>query len=110
MVPKIYLMEKFPLTVNGKIDLNKLREGKKEEIVDSDCEEINILQRILDKKLEYDMDLFADGVNSLVLMNMVSKINNEFCTNITYDQLYECLSVRDVIKLINDYKIQSMLD
>jgi acyl-coenzyme A synthetase/AMP-(fatty) acid ligase/acyl carrier protein len=102
MVPKINLLKEFPLTVNGKVDVNKLKERKEDEIVYSGCGVFDKLQRILNRKLEYDMDLFEDGVNSLLLMEMVSKINKEFSTSITYVELYECLNVRELMKLIDN--------
>lgn len=107
MVPSLWAsIKEFPLTVNGKIDYIKL--PKAEHILDnhektivSHDEEV-LLRVAMDvigvDNLDVRMDLIDAGMNSLFIMDFVSRVANLGYRQITISSVYQKRSVRTLLE------------
>lgn len=107
MVPSLWAsIKEFPLTVNGKIDYIKL--PKAEHILDnhektivSHDEEV-LLRVAMDvigvDNLDVRMDLIDAGMNSLFVMDFVSRVANLGYRQITISSVYQKRSVRTLLE------------
>ena len=113
MIPnRILQMEAFPLLPNGKIDENKLFSKTEKDEVDSSIiiEEltstqkslINIWQEVLKREdIPLDKEFFDLGGNSLLLMQMYSKIEMQFPDLISVPDLFSYPTIQGLAQYLD---------
>ena len=109
-VPIFYFVEKIPLTSNGKIDYNSLKEvtilNEKEdiEILPRDLFEIKLLEFYKElfpnSSISIEDNFFDIGGHSLLAIKLISKINNKFKSQLTISNLFEYSSVKELAGLL----------
>ncbi len=112
MIPgQIMQLEQFNSTINGKIDVMKLRElVKYEEIVkaeDLDSEILNICANILRVNpidISQDTDFIAEGAESIDIMELFLEINTRYSVNIDMAYLFEHSRIGDYISEVKRLK------
>ena len=114
MVPAIWiLIEKWPLTSNGKVNRKALPQviygAVSDENVAARTEVETILVDIWSKILNLKADeistrsnFFELGGHSLMAIQMVNKLNDRFAANIAIAQLYDRLTIEAVASFIDD--------
>lgn len=120
MVPQdIAVIEKFPLTQNGKIDVPKLQSlfcvnekiEKSEKFDDLDTTEkkiISLFQRILEKTILSEDDFFDHGGHSLLAVKLVNKIEKIMQYSISLALLFELRTPKNIADYID--AIQKMTE
>lgn len=93
---KIIKIDEFPLTINGKIDVEKLSnikfiiEDGKYPITPIQKRIYNVWKEILDEDiLEINISFFEYGGNSINVIKMIKKIKENFAVNISIDQFMQ---------------------
>lgn len=113
MIPTFFVyMDKFPLTANGKINYNMLPDPidlieKKEYLYHSEqeLEIVELLKEVLNiKRINYVLGFFDHGGNSISAVNLLSKINQTYNTDIKLVDLYESSTVSAISSLIDRNK------
>jgi amino acid adenylation domain-containing protein len=109
-VPTFYFVEKIPLTSNGKIDYNSLKErgtlNEKEdiEILPRDLFEIKILEfykaLLPNISISIEDNFFNIGGHSLLAIKLISKINKEFKSQLAIPNLFNHSSVKGLAGLL----------
>ncbi len=112
MIPKRFIkLDKFPLNLNGKIDINALKEGAS---MDTESKIINVTRNDMDQRLlnifkgvlEIDImciddDFFDLGGHSIKAMSLISKINEEFDVDISVVEVFSNSTVRKMSDFIS---------
>ena len=100
-------VQEFPLTVNGKIDYRRLPQTVNvgvvhcEETVVSHDEQVllRVAREVLgESELDVQMDLLDAGMNSLYVMDFVSRISDLGYRQITISQVYQKRSIRALLE------------
>lgn len=113
MIPSFFIkMEKLPLNLNGKIDVNALPvpDISMEKVYVAPRDEIDevlvsIWAEILsidEKLISIDSNFFNLGGHSLKLTNMVSKIYKELNVKINISDIFENLTIRQLAKYVKN--------
>ncbi|KIO77525.1 hypothetical protein TH53_08775 [Pedobacter lusitanus] len=112
MVPHVFLeLEKFPLTINGKLDKKALPDVNHIEIVRTDSQEaqteteqkvseIWALSLGLDEVGIHD-DFFKLGGDSIMAIGVISRLRKTFNDTIRLYDLYECSTISRLSALID---------
>ncbi|GAX38316.1 amino acid adenylation domain-containing protein [Nodularia sp. NIES-3585] len=119
MIPnKIIVMDKLPLTVNGKIDVKALEASEKvnTEMVARPMivPRTNTEQRISEiwkKAMKWDSvsicdDFFESGGNSLIAVRIINSINKEFHRTLPLHALFEAPSIEKLAQKIDSDKVE----
>ena len=112
MVPSYFVrMEKFPMTPNGKTDLNNFPDPEKEdyELRDIVEPETDLEKDILDMCSEIlgttnfgvTTDLFQLGLTSLSVLKLVSGISGKFGVNVNVTNLMRARDIREIAKEVS---------
>jgi len=116
MLPKVYLfLSKFPLTVNGKIDVMALPAPdfqkffySSEDLLKMDPEEIILLtiwQNILDtNQISLQDDFFDAGGSSLLALKLIALIEDEFNLQLRIRDIFNYPILQAQLSLIKYYK------
>ncbi len=106
MMPNtITVIDKMPLTVNGKIDTNALLMLKSDGISEEHIEPSNDVERaVLDiwKKglkrdsISVDADFFELGGNSLIAVSMINKINTTLCCDLPLQIVFSSPTIKKI--------------
>ena len=110
MLPSSYvILEKLPITANGKIEFSKLPKLCIEEVTNYVAPRNNLESKICKiwsgilgipkTKISIDDNLFGLGGNSITAIRLVSKLNKELDNNISIDTFFR----HDSIKKLADY-------
>ncbi|WP_339919627.1 AMP-binding protein [Photorhabdus noenieputensis] len=119
-IPELfYIIDKLPLTINGKIDKRKLIENvdniyhplkdhvNNKVCLDSEVEsELRILWSDLLKvdDIPFDADFFEIGGHSLIMLVMISKISKLFGLRLNAGDIFENSTLRDLSNYIVKYR------
>ncbi|OXA98973.1 non-ribosomal peptide synthetase [Flavobacterium pectinovorum] len=121
MVPHFFIgIEAFPMTINGKLDRNKLLQQQKvtkeqpsQINVNNEDKILSIWAEVLDtdiKNIVPSKNFFENGGDSLSLLNLISKLNN-IGIHITYDAFIEAPFLANIINnVIGDELTPVQLD
>lgn len=109
MIPnQIITLEKFPLTINGKIDRSALissTEVLSEEVVrpENEVEEemLGLWQSVLKKKIGVTDDFFEAGGDSILAIQLSAKIQDRMASRIEVADIFSAPSVRQLCHIIN---------
>jgi amino acid adenylation domain-containing protein len=120
MMPnRIVVMDKLPLTTNGKVDVKALEVSDK---VNIEMAERSIItprtsteQRISEiwkKAMKWDSvsvqdDFFESGGNSLIAVGMIHKINREFNCALPLNALFEAPTIEKLARKLNSDEVDS---
>ncbi len=114
MVPDhIILTDTIPLTINGKIDRQKLRNNglpKTEAlfpngILDEKCERlIDAWKQVLNENVGPETDFFAAGGTSLSAIRLVAKLKREFEEGLTYRDLVAASTPRSMLNRLTEIR------
>ena len=110
MIPKYFcLMEKFPMNINGKIDIYKLPlpilQNSKKEIIEPKSENelrfAKIWKEIFNiNKVGTNFDFFEVGGDSLLSIKLLGKVQEEFNVNINIKDIFEKPKFNELLNLI----------
>lgn len=94
VMPSVYVwIEKWPATINGKLDKKKLELPSSNESVKKESETIenlqNIWRNITGDDIFLDKEFWVHGVSSLSMYFFLSNINEFFLVNIQYHEFKE---------------------
>ncbi|MDJ0745098.1 MAG: amino acid adenylation domain-containing protein [Xenococcaceae cyanobacterium MO_167.B27] len=119
MMPnKIIVMDKLPLTANGKIDIKALAVSDK---VNNEMAQRSIIaprtnteQRISEiwkKAMKWDSvsicdDFFESGGNSLIAVAMINKINKEFNRILPLHTIFEAPTIEKLARKVDSNKVE----
>ncbi|WP_372656087.1 AMP-binding protein, partial [Halobacteriovorax sp.] len=120
MIPtEIFNVEKFPKTLNNKIDLKELQKFKRSSNVfdKKDIEDFSIsskVSQIWSSVLEIDTrsteeDFFSQGGNSIKALEFVESINSVFNINLDLHILFEFNTLTKLSELISDMIIEKKI-
>jgi amino acid adenylation domain-containing protein len=111
MMPNtIKVIDKMPLTVNGKIDINTLLTLETDSISEEHIEPSNEVERaVLDiwKKglkrdsISVDADFFELGGNSLIAVSVINKINTTLYCDLPLQIVFSSPTIRKLAQFIN---------
>ena len=115
MIPSYFvILEKFPLTPNGKLDRNALPEPDKNEIAGREYEApqsemqkrlVNIWCEVLEiDKIGINDNFFQLGGHSLKAISIISKIYKEFNVEISIIQLFSAPTIKELAAYIENSK------
>ncbi|NEO29907.1 MAG: amino acid adenylation domain-containing protein [Symploca sp. SIO3C6] len=120
MMPnQIIVVDKLPLSANGKIDVKALAASDKvnNEMVERPIIEprTNTEQRIGEiwkKAMKWDSvsicdDFFESGGNSLIAVAMINKINKEFNRNLPLHTIFEAPSIEKLARKVDSNEVES---
>lgn len=120
MMPnRIVVMDKLPLTANGKVDVKALEASDKVNIEMAEWSIItprtNTEQRISEiwkKAMKWDSvsvqdDFFESGGNSLIAVGMINRINREFNCTLPLHALFEAPTIEKLARKIDSDEIDS---
>lgn len=119
MVPSsILVLESFPMTPNGKVDIKKLPQAKVEEIARKVVAPENVLQESLFKiwqnilefpgEIGIDDNFFEAGGNSLSAVKMQQEINKAFLGNYGIEVIFHYPTIRKLAEHIGACKTASI--
>jgi amino acid adenylation domain-containing protein len=119
MMPnKIIVMDKLPLTANGKIDVKALEASDKVNIEIAERPIItprtNTEQRIGEiwkQMMKWDSvsvqdDFFESGGNSLIAVGMINKINKEFYSTLPLHVIFEAPTIEKLARKVESDKFE----
>ncbi|REC61343.1 hypothetical protein DRF65_16645 [Chryseobacterium pennae] len=117
MVPDLFIiLEEIPLTPNGKIDRKFLSSIEKSELINLKKlrpETINekgiceIWETVLGlQNINIDDNFFDIGGNSLLLMELITKLNEKFKKTIRINELYKFATIKEQALLVDNDKQQ----
>lgn len=113
MVPTVlvYLSE-LPLTYNGKLDRKALPEPKfasdknytapRNTIESKLCKIWSQILELPQDKVSIDDDFFRFGGNSILLIKLVSTVNNEFESDVKFKEVFNSNTIRKIAELIQN--------
>jgi amino acid adenylation domain-containing protein len=120
MMPnRIVVMDKLPLTANGKVDVKALAASDKVNIEMAECSIItprtNTEQRISEiwkKAMKWDSvsvqdDFFESGGNSLIAVGMIDRINREFNCTLPLHTLFGDPTIEKLARKIDSDEVDS---
>ena len=112
MMPnKIEVIDKMPLTVNGKVDVKALLSLDSDSIITDHIEPANDVERIvLDiwKKglkrelISVDTDFFELGGNSLIAVSVINKINTTLSCDLPLQIVFSSPTIQKLAQVINN--------
>ena len=112
-LPTFYFVQKIPLTSNGKIDYNNLKQrnvlNKKHDIemLPRDLFEIKLLEYYKELfqniTISIEDNFFDIGGHSLLAIKLISKINKEFKCQLAIPSLFNHGSVKELASLLRKY-------
>ncbi|RZK03116.1 MAG: hypothetical protein EOO43_23145 [Flavobacterium sp.] len=113
MVPTILVyLPKLPLTYNGKLDRKALPEPEfgnsrnytlpSNKVESKVCEIWAEILGLSKDKVGIDDDFFRLGGNSILLIKLVSTINNEFESNVKFKEIFNSSTIRQIAELIQN--------
>jgi len=119
MIPSyFFVVDKIPVTENGKIDKNSLLNL---DVTSSEnvAEEMTLMQKEISKvfakhlgfdKFSLDDDLFAIGGDSIMVVRIFSEINRDFGVNIGVDKIFSSknITIRWVVNLVEKCQIEAI--
>ncbi|TKT78137.1 non-ribosomal peptide synthetase [Aquamicrobium sp. LC103] len=108
MIPRdVVIMDRLPLTANGKVDRKALPEPgrRRREAVEPDTADeariVELWQRLLDNPaIGVTDNFFEAGGNSLTAMQLLTELRREFSAELTIAQLFGALTPRAQAKLV----------
>ena len=119
MMPnRIVVMDKIPLTANGKIDNKALEASDKvnlemddRPIVEPSTETEQIVSEMWKKAMKWDSvsvkdDFFQSGGNSLIAVSLINRINREFELDLPLNALFEAPTIEGLASLIDSDDLQ----
>lgn len=115
MVPeKFIFLQKFPITPNGKVDRTALTQflSKEEEYFQepSNWTESQIsyaLEELLGNvKVSVSRNIFSYGMNSLLVLRLISRLKSIFQVDITIKEIFESPTVEEITKVLEGKKRQ----
>lgn len=115
MIPsKLELVTEIPLTINGKVDKQKLLQNldpKMEKTMNSTLDEINKLIKVklaelLEEEPELDCNFYDTGGNSMIAISFLSWIKDQFEVELSIKDLFE-LTIFEIIEQINNKQSQT---
>lgn len=113
MVPnKIFFVETFPLNVNGKLDLERIKKEARSNYLRSGSETEDVRRHIkriwkdilIGRKIFFDQNFFDAGGTSLSLLTLLAKITSSFDVNIQLIDLIKNPTIIKQVKLICELK------
>ena len=112
MIPLFVIrLDEIPLTVNGKVDKNKLPKvdvSTKNSAPQNSTEKklLKICGEVLDNKnFGVDDNLASLGISSLHLIDLNHRIYSTFNIDLIYFDLVQCKNIRDIYNLLNKNEI-----
>ncbi|HEO3686079.1 TPA: amino acid adenylation domain-containing protein, partial [Streptococcus agalactiae] len=114
MIPQINLIDKIPLTSNGKVDRRSLKIVKEnvkvenETINDDERILIDIFSDILEiENIGINDSFFEFGGHSLKAMRLINSIERAFKVKITFNDVFKYPKVKELSKIIRSLKINN---
>jgi acyl carrier protein len=113
MVPSSYaLLDKLPLTLNGKLDVRALPPPKdipkpEARMPESDCEKLiaAVWSEVLGKEtVTADDDFFALGAHSLMALRVVGRIKKRFGVKLSVTDAYRYSRLADLAKYVAELR------
>lgn len=115
MVPsKIFILNKFPLTINGKIDKKKLSEiTPYRKIAKTTCESSFILTKLISvweklinqSPLDADKNLFEQGATSIMLLEAAALISHELGQPVDISILLQFPSISKLARHLEEKQV-----
>ena len=121
LVPALFILDEIPLTRNGKVDLNRLKnmyldsfsahaESQPRDLIELSL--VEIFRSVLDVDMIQPEDQFFDlGGHSLLAISLIAKINSSFQTDFQIATLFQYGSVKalaSLIRSVNDSAVSSV--
>ena len=112
MIPSRFIkLENVPLTANGKIDRKSLPDPKDiEEVVEKDNEITDEVEMKLAKicegafgdgiKLGREDNFFEIGINSILMVNIIAKIEDEFSIQVKFKEFLKQNNIRELADFV----------
>ena len=122
MIPGLFVrLQRVPLSASGKVDLNLLPQPSDENLLArlfttkpiTPLEEklCTMMQRLLNKKtIEVNDNFFLAGGDSLLGMQLIILLRNEFGLELNFDQIFEAASVEELAVLIETMRTEERSD
>lgn len=119
MPKKLTVVEKFELTANGKIDYKALKQMEQEEIIEEEKREelsgtpateterkiLSIIRSVAkNDKLDLNSRIFEIGIDSILLISMITKLNNEFEIDISIERVFRARDIREICRAAEESK------
>ncbi len=115
MIPnKVIVLDKMPLTINGKVDMKKLKEyhieftqqiciAPRTEIEHKIC---NCWKNEMKRDTVYVTDNFFEmGGNSLIAVSLINRINSKLSASLSLQVLFECPTIEKLaLKVVSGEK------
>lgn len=112
MIPNYFVeLSEFPTTINGKIDVKRLPDYQKDHMRANSggTKEEGILAKVLEicsavigiDGLEADINYFQAGGNSLLLLDLTLRMEEEWGVKISLAEIYKCNTIREIASLVN---------
>ncbi len=118
MMPnKIEVIDKMPLTANGKVDIKALLEIEPDDIHSDHIEPTNDVERtVLDiwkkglkrERISIDADFFELGGNSLIAVSVINKINMALSCDLPLQIVFSSPTIQKLAQVINHQDSHSM--
>jgi thioesterase domain-containing protein/acyl carrier protein len=112
MMPnKIKVIDKMPLTVNGKIDINALLTLESDCISEENIEPSNDIERAVlniwkeglkRESISVNADFFELGGNSLIAVSIINKINTSLSCDLPLQIVFSSPTIKQLAQVINN--------
>nr|WP_275443041.1 amino acid adenylation domain-containing protein [Pseudoalteromonas sp. OOF1S-7] len=114
MIPAHYLMiEQWPLTVNGKLDSEKLKQfattlqnavfvAPETEMEVCICQLWADILSLQEHQIGRDGHFFKLGGNSVLLINMLGSLKKQWGVTLTFNEVFNRMVVRDLAQYVQD--------
>ena len=108
-LPSVKFVEAIPLTANGKVDYKRLTvvgetEKPTADVLPRDLIEVQLLEIYSElfpnKSVTIDDNFFDIGGHSLLAIQLVSKINHKFESNLSVSVLFNCNTIKELSALL----------
>jgi thioesterase domain-containing protein/acyl carrier protein len=119
MMPnRIIVMDKIPLTANGKIDNKALKASDKvnlemddRPIVEPTTDTEYTVSKMWKEAMKWDSvsvkdNFFQSGGNSLIAVSLINRINREFELDLPLNALFEAPTIEELASLIDSDELQ----